>query len=493
MLLAAASCGYPGLEHSADAPQPPPDTTSHIFAQQAYVKASNTAADDRFGFSVALSANGLTLAVGAPREDSHATGVAGNQASDNQPDSGAVYVFTRGDTMSPWTQQAYVKASNTGADAIFGTYVALSADGSTLAVSARGESSKATGVNPPPPTSSAIHSGAVYVLEREGATWTERSFIKASNTATDDQFGSSLALSSDGATLAVGALNEGSDGIGVNGRQDLRTSQGASSGAVYVFTRVAAMWSQHAYVKASDSRANINFGLSVALSGDGSTLAAGTDDTDTVYVFARAGTTWIQEAFVGASHTEPGDRFGSSLALSGDGSMLAVGAPSEASSATGVNGNQADNSAPQSGAAYVFRRAGAMWTQRAYVKASNTDAGDQFGGRLALSADGATFVVGAQLEGSAATGIGGDQADNSATRSGAVQVFKLSGTAWTQPHYVKASNSGSNDQFGSSIALSGDGSMLVVGAFGEASTATGVGGDQADDLAMTSGAVYLFQ
>jgi hypothetical protein len=490
MLLVAASCGYPPPQQFSDAPlEPPPDA----FAQQAYVKASNTNVGDKLGFSVALSASGLTLAVGAPREDSQATGVGGNEADNNQPESGAVYVFTRADTMSRWTQQAYVKASNTGADAVFGTSVALSADGSTLAVSAQGESSDATGVNPPTSTNSAIHSGAVYVFVREGATWTQQAFIKASNTVTDDQFGSSLALSAAGATLVVGALNEGSDGIGVDGMQDVRTSQGGSSGAVYVFTRTDATWSQQAYVKASDSRAYINFGLSVAVSGDGSTLAVGTEDTGSVYVFARAGTTWIQKVIVGASSTESGDRFGFSLALSDDGAMLAVGAPFEASAATGVNGNQADNSAPQSGAVYVFTRAGALWTQRAYVKASNTGAGDQFGCRLALSADGLTFAVGAQFEASMATGVGGDRADNSALRSGAVHVFESVGTALVQRHYVKASNTGSHDQFGASLALSGDGSMLVVGAVGEASAATGVDGDQAGDLAMASGAVYMFQ
>jgi trimeric autotransporter adhesin len=481
-IVAAAACDDSQLE-------PFPDPPPRGFEQQAYIKPSNTAADDRFGSSVALSADGKTLAVGALFEDSGATGVGGDQALDNDRDSGAVYVFTRADARSPWTQQAYIKAPSTSQDAGFGSYVALSADGSTLAVSAPLEGSNATGVNSTP-TGSAEQSGAVYVFTRRDETWTEQAFIKASNAGDDDQFGSSLALSGDGSMLAVGAWFEDSPGTGVGGTQDGESEQ--ASGAVYVFARTSTRWSQEAYLKASDSRAFINFGASAALSRDGSTLAVGTGTNgSTVYVFTRSSSTWTQRALVGASGGEPGDGFGSSVALSDDGSTLAVGAPLEDSAAIGVDGDRADDGAPQSGAVYVFTGGGAMWTQRAYLKASNTRASDEFGRRLALSSDGATLAVGAQLEGSAATGIDGDQADRSAPHSGAVYVFKSTRTTWTQQHYVKASSTARAARFGSSVALSGDGSTLAAGAFGESSTATGVDSDQADDQATKSGAVYI--
>jgi hypothetical protein len=140
------------------------------------------------------------------------------------------------------------------------------------------------------------------------------------------------------------------------------------------------------------------------------------------------------------------------VSLSGD--TLAVGAYGESSSATGINGDQADNSAYQSGAVYVFTRSGTTWTQQAYIKASNTGAGDYFGSSVSLSGD--TLAVGAYGESSSATAIDGDQADNSAYQSGAVYVFTRSGTAWTQQAYIKASNAGAEHQFGSSISLSGD-------------------------------------
>ena len=124
------------------------------------------------------------------------------------------------------------------------------------------------------------------------------------------------------------------------------------------------------------------------------------------------------------------------MAVSGD--TVVVGAPWEDSSATGVDGNQSDNSAPDAGAAYVFVRTGMSWSQEAYLKASNTDADDRFGLSVAVSGD--TVVVGAWLEDSSATGVNGDQSDNSAFRSGAAYVFVRSGTSWSQEAYLKASN-----------------------------------------------------
>jgi hypothetical protein len=170
---------------------------------------------------------------------------------------------------------------------------------------------------------------------------------------------------------------------------------------------------------------------------------------------------------------------------------LAVGAPREASAATGIGGNQDDDSTSGAGAVYVFTRSGTTWSQQAYVKASNTDVGDSFGS-VALSSDGATLLVGARFEYSAATGIGGNQADNSTLDAGAVYVFTRSGTTWSQQAYVKASNTGTNDEFGSALALSADGLTLAVGSPNEDSGATGLDGSQADNSTSGAGAVYVF-
>ena len=100
-----------------------------------------------------------------------------------------------------------------------------------------------------------------------------------------------------------------------------------------------------------------------------------------------------------------------------------MGAYSEDSAATGIDGDQLDNSAGEAGAVYVYRRNGATWSHQAYAKASNTEANDQFGWPVALSGDGNTLAVGARLEDSGATGVDGDQSSNSASEAGAVYVF----------------------------------------------------------------------
>jgi trimeric autotransporter adhesin len=470
-----------------------------------YVKASNTGERDQFGYSVALSADGSTLAVGARSEASAATGIDGDQADDSAGNAGAVYVFTRSGTM--WRQQAYLKASNTGLRDSFGYNVALSADGSTLAVGAPLEASAATGIGGDQADDSAEAAGAVYLFTRNGTTWSQQAYMKASNTGSRDQFGHSIALSADGSTVAVGALFENSAATGIGG--DQADNSTASSGAVYVFTRNGTTWSQQAYVKASNTGSEDSFGTSVALSADGSTLAVGAPgessaatgiggaqgdnaaaDAGATYVFTRSSTTWSQQAYVKASNSDSRDDFGHDLALAADGSTLAVGAPGESSAATGIGGTQADNSAGSSGAAYVFTRSGTTWSQQAYVKASNTGSVDGFGTSVALSAGG-TLAVGAPFEASAAIGIGGSQADNSAGSSGAVYVFTPSGTTWSQQAYVKASNTGRGDFFGWSVALS-TGGTLVVGAFYESSAAVGTGGPQANQAAFSAGAAYVF-
>ena len=139
-----------------------------------------------------------------------------------------------------------------------------------------------------------------------------------------------------------------------------------------------------------------------------------------MYVFTRGGATWSQQAYVKASNTDSEDRFGYSLALSGE--SLAVGADREDSGATGVNGDESDNSLLDSGAVYLFSRSGAAWSQQAYIKAAVTDSGDFFGYSVALSDD--TLAAGAPGEDSIATGVDGDALDNSLSGAGAAYAFQ---------------------------------------------------------------------
>jgi hypothetical protein len=464
-------------------------------AQQAYLKASNTEEGDRFGWSVAVSSN--TVVVASVADDSSSTGVNGDGADNSAEDSGAVYVFVRGPG-GIWSQQAYLKAANSGASDFFGWSVAISGD--IVVVGAPGEDSAATGFNGNSADDSAIDSGAAYVFVRCDGVWSQHAYLKASNTDEGDEFGSSVAISGD--TVVVGARGEDGSGTGVGGNQfDNSVSQ---SGAAYVFVRGASgVWTQQAYLKASNTELGDRFGGSVALSGDtvvvGAHLedsnATGVDgnqadntagDSGAAYVFVRTGEIWSQQAYLKASNTGADDQFGFAVAVSDD--TVVVGAHLEDSNATGVGGNQADNGATDSGAAYIFIRNGEVWSQQAYLKASNTDANDFFGRSVAVSAN--IVVAGAFIEDSNATGVDGNQADNSATDSGSAYAFVRDGGVWSQQVYLKASNTDMSDFFGISVSVS-DG-IVVVGAIFEDSAATGVDGNQADNSADLAGAAYLF-
>src|SRR5262245_19677134 len=316
--------------------------------QQAYIKASNPAADANFGSSVVLSRDGNTMAVAAYYEASASTGINGNQSDRSIPEAGAVYIFTR--TGNTWSQQAYIKASNTGTAAVGNGF------------------------------------------------------------AEGDQFGYSIGLSSDGNTLVVGAIGEDSKAEGING--DQADNSNNQSGAAYVFTRTGTTWSQQAYIKSSMNRANVLFGYSVGLSANGDALVVAEYDADrgkgALYVLGRSGGTWSHQARIQADNAENGDSLGYSLAISDDGNTIAAGAADEDCLTPGINPSGCDKDQPldhSAGAAYVFVRRGGAWSQEAFIKASNPGHEDWFGVRLALSGDGNTLAVAAPNEDSAAKGI----------------------------------------------------------------------------------------
>jgi hypothetical protein len=138
----------------------------------------------------------------------------------------------------------------------------------------------------------------------------------------------------------------------------------------------------------------------------------------------RSGGTWTEQAFIKASNPQLQDWFAASIAVSADGSTLLVGAPMEDSRARGINGDEEDDSAIESGAAYLFTRSGTTWSQQAYIKADNADEFDEFGATVAVSGDGRTLITGARME-NGGTGINGDQNDNSTPESGAVYVWAV--------------------------------------------------------------------
>ena len=466
---------------------------------QGYLKASNSDAGDRFGAAVAIS--GDTLVVGAPWEDGATFIVDGDELNNSGLRNGAVYVFVRsGDT---WVKQAYLKSVDVMENGrAFGSAVAI--DGDTIVVGAPGADTvhPVTGVG---------HSdgGKAYVFTRANGVWTQEAILIASNPFLGDNFGASVAVSTD--TIAVSAPEENSAAQGIDGDQTNNNGTGAlSSGAVYIFERAATAWTQQAYIKASNSEGADKFGTALDLDGDTlavaspfeDSAAAGVDGDEAdntmlsagaVYVFTRAAGVWSQQAYLKSSHSDSNDEFGKSVALDGD--TIAVGVYGDDSSATMVDGDASDNGGLNTGAAFVFARNAGVWSQQAFIKASESDPSDRLGARVALSGD--RLFVTADLEDGAATGFGGDATDNTAANSGAGFLFIRMMGVWSEAGYFKATNTGSGDNYGGGADGLGtraamDGNTLIVGTYREDSDTDDVDGDATDNSANEAGAAYVY-
>jgi hypothetical protein len=423
------------------------------FVQQAKLLANDGVFADFFGYSVALS--GETIVVGA-------TSLAG------QPNSnGAAYVFTRSGTS--WTQQQKLVAADGAAGDAFGFSVGVSGD--TAVVGARLDDNGAIS-----------DQGSAYVFTRNGSNWTQQQkLLGVETTQRNDQFGSAVAIRGD--TIAVGSpahefigsiANHGAiyifnrsgavwtrtdklvhadpapDALGTSLAFDGNSiiagapSKNSARGAAYVF---AAAPNTHLRLTASDGEANMLFGTAAAVSGNTAVISAesmrnGTNiERGAAYVFVRDGENWIQQAKLLPSDAASSTRFGNSVAISGD--TIVVGAT--------FNLN---NSGLNSGAAYVFTRSGASWTEQAKLIASDSVGNMWFGSSVGI--DGDTIVVGAR---NAPVGTTQNQ--------GAAYIYTRTGTIWTQQQKLSAADGAEGHAFGISAAVSGNtvviGSMFSTG------------------------------
>ena len=370
-------------------------------------------------------------------------------------------------------QTATISASSAEFGDGFGWDLDLSRDGSTLIAAGRFESSDADGVDGDQSDNNAEWSGATYIFVKDGSNWEPQAYLKAADSKMHDQFGWwGLSLSADGNTAAVGAYNKDSP---VSGNPP---HPSGFIGAVFVYVRNGTSWTLQTELRNTNWLAA---GHSIALSDDGNTLAisgsfpciggAGSPFGSPVYIYVRTGINWTEQACINIDANPDNsvvelqfDR----VDLSGDGNTLVAGVTTDPSASTTINGDESDISATGAGSAYVFVRNGTAWTQEAYLKASNADVNDLFGATASISGDGDTIAIGAGGEASSATGINGDQSDNSATNAGAVYVYSRTGGVWTQQAYIKASNMVDNAFFGADddesggVHLSDDGNKLAV-------------------------------
>jgi hypothetical protein len=311
-----------------------------------------------------------------------------------------------------------------------GMSLALSADGNTAIVGGPG----ANNADRDRPASGGP-AGAAWVFTRSGGVWRQQAKL----VGTTSEYGGGLW--SQGASVAVSA--DGNTAI-VGGPSDNRTT-----GAAWVFTRSGDVWTQQGN-KLVGSRAGepplpLGQGMSVAVSADGNTAIVGGWGAEGAWVFTRSGSLWTQQGKKLVGTGAAGNaRQGMSVALSADGNTATVGGWS-------------DNS--KTGAAWVFTRNGGVWTQQG-KKLVGTDAVGRArqGISVALSADGNTAILGGpgDKDRSAPFGLGA---------TGAAWVFTRSGGVWTQQN--KLVSTGVVARLGTSLALSADGNIAIVGGFAE--------------------------
>ncbi|MEA1053375.1 FG-GAP repeat protein, partial [Lamprobacter modestohalophilus] len=364
-------------------------SSDNSWSQQAKLTAGVGVDDSWFGNAVALS--GDTALIGAPQDD------------DQGSSTGSVFVFVR--SGGRWSQQAKLTRDGPQYSGKFGSSVALAGDTALIGA--------------PYDNDNGSRSGAAYVFERSGTTWSQQAKLTAGDGERDDVFGTAVSL--DGDTALIGA-------------------RGSGSGAAYVFKRSGTTWIQQAKLTPADDGGSWgSFGISVALFGDTALIGASQDDdngslTGAAYVFVRSGTTWSQQVKLAASDASEVAEFGSSVALSEYTAL--IGAPRDRDSAF------------HSGSAYIFVRSGATWTQQSKLLPADPGPrwGDSFGTAVAL--DGDTALIGAR----------GD--DDNGTDSGSAYVFVRSGGTWTEQTKLTASDGAEGAELGSSVALSGDTALI---------------------------------
>lgn len=407
-----ATQNAPDAAPMADAPLPPPPP---VFAQTAYIKSTRPLHDAHFG-QPALSASGDTLVATQP---------------------GTVSVYTRDGT---WRVEGELTASESGSP------VAISSDGTTIAIG---------GMNN-------ADTSSVDVFRRVDDVWTlDGHFADLPS----GDFPTSIAINRDGTLFVVGMRSQSTD-----------------TGRVYTYRRRQAGWSKIASLGGSSG--DWHFGSALALSSDGSVLAA--YGHSAVQIYGRTNDTWTKRATLVSPAPAPQSMFGESISCSAQCRTIVVG------------DEQPPPMMPPGdpggiGAAYVFDLDGATWVHTATLAPSNGEPGVAFGFAVAVSEDGSTIVAGAPKDDDGATGINMVGAEDGALYSGAAYVYRRFHGAWWQVMYLKASNAEWIDIFGRQVAISKDGRTIAAAAPNEPSSASGVGGDQSDNSLPYAGAVYIFE
>ena len=445
----------------------------------------------------------LGIGIQTPAKPLHVLGdirITDQQPTDTSVDiSSKSSIFKQTFELVPVSQKTYE---------VHGTFFALSSDGTTAAV---------TSHTHPPGNDTFWY---VYIYNWNGSSWEQNAVLQPDIIVSNDKFGSSTAFSSDGNTIVIGAYEDES---------------------VYVFSRSgfnSVSWSLVSKIKESVSTLGNQFGYSVDINGEGSTIVVGSPKSDnnkgSIYVYTRSTTSsWDEEQITGV--TGSGDRLGTDVSITPDGNTI-LGTAEKANLYFVNSQSQGD-----AGAAYIWKKSGTTWSLLrwwpspnyreypwgtahgsysntnsthtifsyghsseggggfAYGHASNqtmTRWGDKFGKSCDISDDGNTIIIGAP---------GRSQqyyygTSTSEYDMGSVYIFKfkytgethgsgysgsdtvIPGYSWVENAHIQAQDWGKWDHFGTSVALSSDGNTAIIGSKGH---------DFSDDI-QNSGAIYIF-
>lgn len=278
--------------------------------------------------------------------------------------------------------------------------------------------------------------GGVFIFDRVGAAWEQRGGVLLPGDAAGDfNFGYGLALNEDGTILVVGSPGHQSDFF--------------AYGAVYIYDWSGSAWVQRGSIlRASDKEDTDKFGQSVALNASGDVLAVGayqwegaTSNQGGVYIYDWSGSAWTERSSIVVSDSPAsGVLFGVSVALSADGLILAVGESLRTGTLTAQGG------------VYVYDWSGSAWSQRAIFYDPTAAASDHFGRSVALAGAGDYILIGAPEK-------------NTPTDSGRAYLFSWADGAWTLIATFIAADAGSDDRFGTGVALSEDVVTAVISAY----------------------------
>lgn len=376
------------------------------FRQTAKLAADDGDEQDKFGNSVSLSNDGTTAIIGA-HSDINSTGL-----------EGSAYIFERSDEV--WKQKQKITAPDDYTGNLFGNSVALSGNGMTAIVGGQPRNDDRKG------------SGSVYIFKRSENLWHQQQKLIPDDSDGNNWLGPAMSVSDDGMTAIIAAYTD----------PDPNDDKGV--GSAYVFEVSDDSWERAEELTIEDPDEAIDFGVSVGISGDGTTAVIGSPSNDatgertsSAYIFERAGNAWDQQQKLVSNDGDKQDAFGREVAVSRDGTTTIICAPQDE---TDVEG---------SGSAYIFERSEGSWHQQQRLVPK--DNGGTFAQAVAVSGNGTTVFVGSRA------------ADPNGPLSGAAYLFERSGAGWQQ---ILTPNDGDpRDRFGESVSISSDGRTALSGAF----------------------------